>query len=72
MGCQALAEMGKENGKRPHPTTVKLGLYVHGLVRTLGYYVLSVNHGQRQSAPNALDKTYFVYNVPFFISLEGT
>ena len=28
---------------------VKLGLYVHGLVRTLGYYVLSVDHGHRQS-----------------------
>ena len=40
--------------------TVKLGLYVHDLVRTLGYYVLSVNHGQRQSAPNTSDKTYFV------------
>ena len=29
--------------------TVKLGLYVHGLVRTLGYSVLSVDHGHRQS-----------------------
>ena len=29
--------------------TVKLGLYVHGLVRTLGYSVLSVGHGHRQS-----------------------
>ena len=29
--------------------TVKLGYYVHGLVRTLGYNVLSVNHGHRQS-----------------------
>ena len=40
--------------------TEKLGLYVHGLVRTLGYYVLSVNHGQRQSVPNTSNKTYFV------------
>ena len=30
-------------------TTVKLGLYVHGLVRTLGYNGLSVDHGDRQS-----------------------
>ena len=30
-------------------TTVKLGLYIPGLVRTLGYYVLSVDHGHRQS-----------------------
>ena len=29
--------------------TVKLGLYVHGLVRTRGYYVLSVELGNRQS-----------------------
>ena len=29
--------------------TVKLGLYVHGLVRALGYYVLFVDHGHRQS-----------------------
>ena len=30
-------------------STVKLGLYVLGLVRTLGYNVLFVNHGHRQS-----------------------
>ena len=29
--------------------TVKLGYYVHGLVRTLGYNVLSVDHEHRQS-----------------------
>ena len=29
--------------------TVKLGLYVLGLVRTLGYNVRSVDHGHRQS-----------------------
>ena len=34
--------------------TVKLGLYVPGLVRTFGYYVLSVDHGHRQSAFFAL------------------
>ena len=28
--------------------TVKLGSYVHGLVRTLGYNVLSVDHEHRQ------------------------
>ena len=55
--------------------TVKLGLYVHGIVRTLGYCVLSVDHGHRQSdfLPFfVLDKTSFVWNLPFFISLEGT
>ena len=30
-------------------STVKLGLYVLGLVRTLGYNVRSVDHGHRQS-----------------------
>ena len=30
-------------------STVKLGLYVHGLVRTLGYCVLSVDRGHRKS-----------------------
>ena len=34
--------------------TVKLGLYVPGLVRTFGYYVLSVDHGHCQSAFFAL------------------
>ena len=29
--------------------TVKLGYYVHGLVRTLGYNVISVDHEHRQS-----------------------
>ena len=29
--------------------TVKLGLYAHDLVRTLGHYVFSVDHGHRQS-----------------------
>ena len=33
---------------------MKLGLYIPGLVRTFGYYVLSVDHGHRQSAFFAL------------------
>ena len=33
---------------------MKLGLYVPGLVRTFGYYVLSVDHGHRQSTFYAL------------------
>ena len=37
------------NGGIESPNTVKLGLYVHGFVRTLGYYVLSVDRGHRQS-----------------------
>ena len=28
---------------------MKLGLYVHGLVHTLGYYLLSVDRGHHQS-----------------------
>ena len=32
-----------------HVDTVKLGYYVHGLVCSLGYNVLSVDHGHRQS-----------------------
>ena len=41
-------------------TTVKLGLNIHGLVRTLGYNVLSVYHGHRQLENKYifLDKTY--------------
>ena len=35
-------------------STVKLASYVPGLVRTLGHYVLSVDHGHRQSAFFAL------------------
>ena len=53
--------------------TVKLGLYVHGLVRTLGYNVLSVDHGHRQSETRTFfsDKTYRTwlkigYYVPIF------
>ena len=40
--------------------TVKLGLCVHGLVRTLGYDVLPVDHGHRQSGNMYIfsDKTY--------------
>ena len=38
--------------KKSH--TVKLGLYVHGLVRTLGYYVRSVDHGHRPTDTFAL------------------
>ena len=54
-------------------STVKLGLYVHGLVRTLGYNVLSVDHGHRQSENMYIfsDKTYRTwhkigYYVPIF------
>ena len=32
----------------PMKGTAILGLYVHGLERTLGYYVLSVDHGHRR------------------------
>ena len=33
----------------PQIITVKLGLYINGSVRTLGYNVLSVDHGHRES-----------------------
>ena len=53
--------------------TVKLGLYIHGLERALGYYILSVNHGHRQSENMYifLVKTYRMwqeirYYVPIF------
>ena len=79
---------------------MNLGYYVHGLVRTLGYNVLSVEHekrvmndiqnGEASSVSDrshkhvepvfpvrceqnrVLDRTFFGYYVPFFISLEGT
>ena len=41
-------------GSQGSQSTVKLGLYVPGLVRTFGYYVLSVDHGHCQSAFFAL------------------
>ena len=53
--------------------TLKLGLYVHGLVYTLGYNVLSVDHGHCQSENMFIfsDKTYRTwhkigYYVPSF------
>ena len=52
---------------------MKLGYYVHGLVRTLGYNVLSVDHEHRQSENRDFfsDKTYRTwhkigYYVPIF------
>ena len=49
--CDALSceGAGKTVQTSPRKNTVKLGYYVHGLVRTLGYNVLSVDHEHRQS-----------------------
>ena len=41
--------LARDNTRGRKEGTVKLYLYVHGLVRTLGYNVLSVDHGHRQS-----------------------
>ena len=51
-------------------STVKLGLYVHGLVHTLGYNVLSVDYGHRQSQNMYfyLDKTYRTWhNIGYYV-----
>ena len=54
--------------KKNVKNTVELGLYVHGLVRTLGYYVLSID--DRRPWTFFSDKSYRTWhNIGFYVPI---